>query len=265
MAGDRAPALKGLRILVTRPADLAGELCKMIEQRGGVPIEYPLFEIRPVIADEKLQAITSDPGKYQAMIFVSRNAVRYGLPHFGDRLRDEHPGLFAVGQSTAEALKQAGFTRVFFPAGGAGSEPLLELPELNRVLDSHARILIVRGQSGREFLARELIDRGATVDYAEVYERESPCYDKQYETGFWEENSPDIIILTSRDAVDKLLQRIPAEYRHKALEARSVVMSERVAGYVTEQGFRHEPAIIDRPDDHGIVGKCVDIAGSLRT
>ena len=101
------------------------------------------------------------------------------------------------------------------------------------------------------------------MEYAEVYERDRPCYDPEYENDFWQKVAPDIVMFTSLEAVDTLLQRVPSEHRHKVLDTCTVVMSNRIANGVREKGFGPEPVVVEQSDDLGIVNKCEEIARSM--
>lgn len=66
---------------------------------------------------------------------------------------------------------------MFFPEQGDDSEALLELPQLREAIARPApRVLIVRGEGGRELLAERLRGQGASVDYLELYRRDLPRY-----------------------------------------------------------------------------------------
>jgi uroporphyrinogen-III synthase len=71
----------------------------------------------------------------------------------------------AVGATTAASWQESG-VQPQVPQD-ARSEGLLALPALNAVRGK--RILILRGDGGREFLAEQLRGRGALVDYCECY------------------------------------------------------------------------------------------------
>ncbi len=64
-----------------------------------------------------------------------------------------------------------------YPAEGDDSEALLELPALQEALaQPEPRVLILRGEGGRELLAERLRAQGASVDYLELYRRRLPEY-----------------------------------------------------------------------------------------
>lgn len=79
----------------------------------------------------------------------------------------------AVGKATATRLREYGVQNVVCHASGNDSEAVLSLPVWNR-LPEHARVLIVRGKGGREWLAQQLVLRGFVVEKAEIYQR-VPC------------------------------------------------------------------------------------------
>ena len=83
----------------------------------------------------------------------------------------------AIGDATAEALRNSGFPAVISPPVRHDSEGLLEMPELQSVRDKS--IVVFRGEGGREKLKEALEERGARVTYAECYRRVRPQADAQ--------------------------------------------------------------------------------------
>ena len=111
------------------------------------------------------------------MIVVSKPAARIGL-----QLLAQHgtptPDLpwFSVGAATAAVLAEQGLG-VHFPDLGDDSEALLALPALQQAIAAPApRVLILRGEGGREFLAERLRSQGVSVDYLPLYRRVLPQY-----------------------------------------------------------------------------------------
>jgi len=157
----RAP-LGGMGVVVTRPEQQAGELVAAVEAAGGKPWRFPVMEILPRDPEAVRRDLTA-LGESDVVVFVSANAVRYGL----DTINDPKSRVAAIGPATAAALEARGVTVDVTPAGGFTSEHLLADPALAEV--SGKRITIVRGDSGRDLLARSLRRRGAEVNYLPVY------------------------------------------------------------------------------------------------
>lgn len=158
--------LDGCCVLLTRPEGQSRALTEAIEEAGGSVIRFPVIRIVPrgvgEIEDELGAVAPPD-----IIIFVSRNAVSCGLEH----VRGLGAAIGAVGPSTAAAIEAAGVSVDILPAETFDSEHLLETPGLKDV--DGKRILIVRGESGRELLADTLRERGATVSYLPVYQRKA--------------------------------------------------------------------------------------------
>ncbi|CAA6605741.1 Uroporphyrinogen III synthase HEM4 (Modular protein) (modular protein) [Rhodospirillaceae bacterium LM-1] len=91
-----------MRLLVTRPAQDAAPLAKLLEERGHQAVLEPLLEIVP------LQDASIDLAGVQALLFTSANGVRA----FASLHADRGLAVFAVGASTASAASNAGFERV---------------------------------------------------------------------------------------------------------------------------------------------------------
>jgi uroporphyrinogen-III synthase len=84
---------------------------------------------------------------------------------------------FGVGAATAAILDDYGLP-VHCPERGDDSEALLALPQLQQVLAAACppRVLILRGEGGRELLAECLRGQGVAVDYLSLYRRLLPHY-----------------------------------------------------------------------------------------
>ena len=112
------------------------------------------------------------------MIVVSKPAARLGLERLA-RHWPQPPGQvrwFSVGAATGEVLTAAGLD-AHWPESGDDSEALAGAAGIHRgVAAPHARVLIMRGEGGREFLAERLRGQGVTVDYLELYRRRLPDY-----------------------------------------------------------------------------------------
>ena len=159
--------LAGVDVLVTRPAGQAGELVAAIEAAGGRSILFPVIEIAPR-SPQDIEADIAGLADPDIVIFISRNAVEHGLAWSGDA------AIAAVGPATAAAVEAAARVVDIRPAGGFDSESLLAEPVLGDVRGKTIRI--IRGNGGRELLATTLRERGAAVDYLEVYARRRPGY-----------------------------------------------------------------------------------------
>ena len=167
--------MTGWRLLLTRPAEESAALATVLSDVGIYSSSLPLLDIEPLPITPDQQALLRDLGRYCAVIVVSKPAARLALQQL-DRQWSEMPW-FSVGAATAQVLADQGYT-VHYPHTGDDSEALLELPALREAIARPAaRVLILRGEGGRELLAERLRERGASVDYLELYRRFLPTYD----------------------------------------------------------------------------------------
>jgi len=165
------------RLLLTRPAEDCAAMAATLGEAGVHGSCMPLLDIEPLAVSEKHRALARNLDAYGAVIVVSKPAARLGLDLLAEYW-SQLPDLawFTVGAGTAAVLEDAGLP-VRFPAAGDDSEALLRLPELQAVLAGAApRVLIMRGEEGRELLAGQLTAQGAHVDYLPLYRRRLPDY-----------------------------------------------------------------------------------------
>lgn len=197
--------LAGMGILVTRPVELAAGLIDGIAALGGTPVPFPAVDIAPPADPAALAARLAELPACQLAIFVSPTAVARALPAILAR-HGAWPAatrLAAVGQGTARALERQGVGPVLCATDGADSEHLLALPGLQAVAGQ--RVLILRGEGGRELLARTLAARGAQVAYAECYRRLPPAADPAPLLARWRAGGIRAVTVTSGELLDNLL------------------------------------------------------------
>nr|WP_218175196.1 uroporphyrinogen-III synthase [Pseudomonas sp. D2002] len=161
--------------MLTRPAEESSALAATLSEAGIFSSSLPLLDIEALPVTAEQHAVFRDLGRYSAVIVVSKPAARLAL-HLLDQPWPQLPW-FSVGAATAQVLADHGLN-VHYPPSGDDSEALLALPALREAIARPgARVLILRGEGGRELLAERLREQGASVDYLELYRRLLPVYD----------------------------------------------------------------------------------------
>lgn len=172
-------------VVVTRPRAQAPMLVAALERHGLRTHQFPLLDIAPTPNLDDLRAALGDPSRYALVVFVSPNAVQQAFAAMpeGFRWPQEVP-VAVVGPASALALATHGVAppahRVIQPDTHADdarqdSEALyarLDVPSL-----AGREVLIVRGNGGREWLADQLREAGASVRTVEAYRRSVPVPD----------------------------------------------------------------------------------------
>ncbi len=234
-------ALHDLGVLITRPSHQADPLCRLFEAEGAAVTRFPALDIRPLAGAEDWARQPGEPAEFDLVIFSSANAVRFGAALL-DRLRDpdrrRQPPLAAIGPATARALDQAGLRVSIRPAAGFDSESLLSHPDLLSVAGH--RVLLVKGQGGRELMEQELARRGARVTLAEVYRRECPAADAEQLSALesrFERREIQVITATSAEIGRNLLALATPALRRHFDAAHWLVPGARVADLLRGQGL----------------------------
>jgi len=167
----------GWRLLLTRPAEESAALAHELAAAGVYSSSLPLLAIRPLALTDAQRALVESIDRYCAVIVVSKPAARLGL-ELVNQYWPQAPRQkwFSVGAATAQILADYGLD-VSYPQCGDDSEALLAMPEFESAVGrDQPKVLILRGEGGREMLADRLRSLGAQVDYLELYRRELPSY-----------------------------------------------------------------------------------------
>lgn len=256
-AGEQRTApLHGMRVVITRPSHQAEPLCRAIERAGGEPVRFPALTIAPPTDPETARRALEALREVDWLVFVSANAVQGARELVGEALTRSPARFAAVGEGTARSLAALGRPADLVPREGAGSEGLLAMPELAAERVSGARVLIVRGEGGRELLAETLRERGAGVDYAEVYRRARPAVEDSgaLRAAWLEPRRPDAVVATSPAILDNLVTMLAGSSAEAVLlGTRLVVVSERMMRAARAHRFEREPVIAEGPDEGAVV------------
>ena len=264
MIGNAMAPLSGMTVLVTRPDGQADGLAHLINEAGGQAVLAPLLSIAPPLNPSTAKSLLNAAEPWDWLIFISANAVRgvLGVDGWMGPVAGA-TRLAAVGEATATALAEAGLTVDLVPYPQFNSEALLADPRMAQVAGQ--RVLIVRGEGGREHLAETLRERGADVAYAEVYRR-VPVSIEAFSSSLnlWQEANFDAVVVTSGEA----LAHLTGLLRETGLDSHPrpvlVVPSERIANQAAEQGW---PGILiaEQASDEGIVQAIKQLAHARKT
>ena len=192
--------LAGRHVVVTRPAGQAAHFATALTGQGAIPVLYPVLEIRDIEDVAPLLDVAIRLDSYDLAVFVSPNAIEKALALILPR-RPWPAALrvAALGKSSERELARHGIHDVISPPLRFDSEALLELPELTDV--GGRRVIIFRGDGGRELLGDTLRARGATIDYVTCYRRARPQLDPAPLLKLWEQGQLDAVTLTSSEGL----------------------------------------------------------------
>lgn len=251
-----AAPLAGRGVLVTRPRDQAGDLAGRIVAAGGRPILFPAIEIAPPSDPAALDAVLGELPDFGLVVFVSPTAVQRAWPLLAAKLADWPRGrrLAAVGAATARALRERGVGEVIIPAAGEDSEALLATPAFAEV--ARGKVLIVRGEGGREALAESLRRCGARVSYAQCYRRSPPAADPVPLIEAWRRGEVQAVTLTSREALVNLVDLLGPEGMRLLCATPLFTFHARIAEAARARGIMR--VVTTPPGDAGLVAGLID-------
>ena len=244
--------LVGKTIVVTRPRAQSAPLVAAIEAAGGAALNFPLLEISAANDPAPLAQAVSNLATYRLAIFISPNAVDYALPAVLEN-GPWPPALMpaAVGPGTVKALLAHGIKGCIVPSERYDSEALLALPELVAV--NGQKVVIFRGDGGRELLAETLRERGAEVDCVTCYRRAGPSADATTLLQAWRNRNFDALTVSSSEALRYLVNLLDAEGRAFLQNTPIFVPHARIAENARGLGL-HKIVLTDGADAGIVAG-----------
>ena len=244
--------LAGLGILVTRPAHQSEHLAQLIRAAGGNPILFPALEIVDMPDVQPLNTLIDRLDQFDLAIFISPNAVNKAMNLI--RARRKLPAslqIAAIGKGSAKVLAQYGVKEIITPKQQFDSEALLALPQMQAVADK--RVVIFRGDGGRELLGDVLSQRGAQIEYAECYRRQKPKGDNGKLLYLWARNELHAITVTSSEVLHNLFDLVGKLGQQWLKKTPVFVPHERIRDAAREMGLQ-QVFVTEAGDEAMVVG-----------
>jgi uroporphyrinogen-III synthase len=224
--------LAGCSVVITRPAGTATTLARQVRRLGGVPVLLPGLSLRA--APDKAVALAHwrEALQDEVLIFSSPAAVRYALALAPCVTRAE---VIAIGKGTARALHRHGIDAQV-PAARQDSEGVLQLPSMQQLAGKPVALITAPG--GRGLLQEELVARGASLREVHVYGRGAPRLNRRHLDAVLHLPAAACVLLSSGEAIQHLMVRLPDEARQRLCQATAIVSSDRIAEQARLAGFK---------------------------
>ena len=194
--------LQGLKVLVTRPTQRASGLCQMIERAGGSALHYAAIRINEPDDSRSRDYVRNHVAEFALAIFISPTAVEKTLDYFVELPKNLK--LAAIGSKTAVALASRGL-KIDIDPDGHDTEALLKHPLMQAEQVSGLKIIIFRGEGGRQLLGDTLQHRGAKVFYADMYRRLPPSDATQLSALL---QQTDVVTISSNSGLQNLYDMV---------------------------------------------------------
>lgn len=232
-------------LLVTRPRPQCAAWLTRLAELGVKAAALPLIEILPARDPAPVRAAWAALSGVELAVFVSPNAVEHFFAHADGVAWPSRTLAACVGPGSAQALAAHGVPtmQIVQPAEDAASldsEHLWEQLSPMRAW-AGARVLLLRGDGGREWLAERLDEAGASIEAVTVYHRAGPCFSAAEQallaaaradpTGF-------VWLFSSAEAVGHLRA-------YDLVGQRAIATHPRIADAARSAGF--DPVVLARP------------------
>lgn len=222
-----------MTVLVTRPGQQGLSLCQQLEQVGVASIHHPLITIQ---AGRELAHLPEQIDHFDIVIAVSQHAVTFAAQIMlqAEKSWPSTISYLAVGQKTAHVLSKATQQQVHYP-DISDSEHLLNQATLLNVRNK--KVLILRGNGGRELIYDTLVARGANVEYIEAYQRNNRAFNADVHIPQWQKEHVNKLIVTSSGQLNHFIEMMNSTQLNWIFKLTLYVPSERIAIEAHQLGF----------------------------
>jgi uroporphyrinogen-III synthase len=227
-------------VLVTRPEPAAERTAAALIARGHEAWKVPLMQVEPVAADLS--------GHWGAVIVTSANAPSVIAD---DPARDalRKLPLFAVGERSAQAAREAGFADV--TSAGGDVRDLVQLLR-ERQADTAAPLLYLAGEERAADLIGELTARGIAAKLRVVYRAVAAPFPDELVAALEAGDVQAVLHFSRRSAENFIAGARAAGIAEQALAVRHYCLSAQVAEPLMAAGAKRV-AVAPRPEEAALV------------
>jgi uroporphyrinogen-III synthase len=170
-------------VVLTRPLSQCAAMLKTLQASGRKVVHFPMFDIAPLRDETKLTQALPRLSEYALVVFVSPAAIRMCLsqPYFQEHAWPKDLAIAVMGAGSRATLYEFGISSenytVISPSNTerTDSETLLDDLDLAHLQDQ--KVLLIRGETGRELFADALRQAQIAVDVVAAYRRVIPEFD----------------------------------------------------------------------------------------
>ena len=252
-------------LLVTRPRAQAAGWVQALHALGQQAQALPLIDIVPVADGGPVGGAWSQLHGYALVVFVRANAVT-GFFALGPAQATwpSHVRAGSTGPGTSAALLGAGVppTVLVEPDGAAGFDSEALWAQLSQRSWSNERVLVVRGEDGRDWLAEQLREQGAEVDFVAAYARRPPQLDATEQALLQRavaEPTAHLWLFSSSQSLRHLQALLPAA---DWSAGQAIASHPRIAQAARELGFGRIEVVAPKP--HAVARRAADWSASDR-
>lgn len=246
-----------MRVVLTQPLPRVRNLAQVLRGRGHEVLELPVRRLESLAAQPAVSSLFSNLFTFDWVVFVSPGAVDAAWSAMPD-LWPPGTGIATVGPGTEAALMAHGFDPavLFEPLVRPRQAPydaaaLLGEPPF--VAPSGLRILVVRGEQGRDDWIGSLRQAGAVVEVACVHRSHplTPSDAQIEEAARWLAEAarrPATFVFTAQDAIDRLDEVLPQAGRDRV---RALAVHPRQVAALRKSGWTRATEM--QPGQSGLI------------
>jgi uroporphyrinogen-III synthase len=229
-----------MRVALTRPLEDSERTAAALRARGHEVLVAPLMQVEPVNAGIR--------PSWAAVIVTSANAPAAIATHPARAALIKLP-VFAVGQRSADACREAGFSDVIVAGGNV--RDLIRLI-VDRRADAAGPLLYLAGEDRAADLIGELTMHGIAAEMAVVYRAVTAPFPAALVAALTAGEVDAVLHFSRRSAENYLAGAGQAGIAKQALAARHFCLSAQIAEPLVAAGAANV-AIAARPDEASLI------------
>ena len=230
-----------MRLVVTRPQADSERTAAALRARGHEVLVAPLLRVDPVATDFS--------GGWGGVIITSANAPGAIAGNPACRTLLKLP-LFAVGQRSADAARQAGFADV--TSAGGDVRDLVQLIA-ERHADAAAPLLYLAGEDRAADLVAELAVHGIAAEMVVVYRAVTAPFPPELTAALKAGAVDAVLHFSKRSAENYIAGARQAGIIEQALAVRHICLARPIAEPLSGAGAG-SIAVAKRPDEAALIG-----------